>query len=224
MIWCVEDDATIRDIVTFALKSVGFEVRAFEDGALFWEAVQKEQPALVVMDILLPGINGTELLKKMKDTPHLSAIPVIMATAKGHEYDRIMGLDMGADDYLVKPFSIMELVSRVKAVLRRCEPKGTSRILSVGGLCLNLDERIVLADGERLYLTYKEFELLQMFLSNPGIAFTRDRIFERIWASDYVGDSRTVDMHIRTLRQKLGAYGKMIETVRSVGYRWESTI
>lgn len=221
MIWCVEDDASIRDIELYALNSTGFETKGFEDGATFWEALQAEKPDLVLLDVMLPGIGGVELLTKMKRVPGLCEIPVIMATAKGAEYDKIQSLDLGADDYLVKPFGMMEMISRVKAVLRRCQPKQVSRLLKTGGLVVNLDEHTVIADGERIQLTYKEFELLRMFLSHPGMAFTREQLFTQVWNMDYIGDSRTLDMHIRTLRQKLRDYGKMIETVRNVGYRWE---
>ena len=221
MIWCVEDDASIRDIELYALNSTGFETRGFEDGSTFWEALQAEKPDLVLLDVMLPGIGGMELLTKMKRVPGLCEIPVIMATAKGAEYDKIQSLDLGADDYLVKPFGMMEMISRVKAVLRRCQPKQVSRLLKTGGLVVNLDEHTVIADGERIQLTYKEFELLRMFLSHPGMAFTREQLFTQVWNIDYIGDSRTLDMHIRTLRQKLRDYGKMIETVRNVGYRWE---
>ena len=221
MIWCVEDDGAIRDIEIYALHSTGLEARGFEDGLAFWEALQKEQPQLVILDVMLPGIDGVELLRKMKQSPSLREIPVIMATAKGTEYDKIQSLDLGADDYLVKPFGVMEMVSRVKAVLRRCQPHPHSHLLQAGGLAMHLDERIVTADGERVPLTYKEFELLRLFLSRPGIAFTRDQLFSQVWGMDYCGDTRTLDMHIRTLRQKLGKYGQMIETVRGVGYRLE---
>lgn len=222
MIWCVEDDASIRDIEIYALNAAGFETRGFEDGDAFWEALQHEKPQLVLLDLMLPGTDGITLIQKMKQTPDLCDIPIIMATAKGGEYDRIRGLDLGADDYLVKHFSMMEMVSRVKAVLRRCEPKKTSNCYQTGGLIVNWDEHTVSVNGDRIILSFKEFELLRMLLTNPGTAYTRDQIFAEVWDTDYIGDSRTLDMHIRTLRQKLGEYGKMIETVRNVGYRWEN--
>ena len=222
MIWCVEDDASIRDIEVYALRSSGFEARGFEDGAEFWEAAQVELPELVVLDVMLPGIDGIELLRRMKASPRLSSVPVVMATARGAEYDRIQGLDLGADYYLVKPFGVMEMVSCVKAVLRRCAPQKSEHLLTAGGLSVNLDEHTVLADGERITLTLKEYELLRLFLSHPGIAFTREQLMEEIWSTDYCGETRTVDMHIRTLRQKLGSYGSLIETVRGVGYRLEA--
>ena len=221
MIWCVEDDASIRDIEIYALNSAGFETRGFEDGSLCWEALKTEKPELILLDVMLPGMDGIELLSKMKASAELKDVPVIMATAKGQEYDRIKGLDLGADDYIVKPFSMMEMVSRVKAVLRRSQPKKTENVLTVGELFLNLDEHTVVLKGNRLQLTYKEFELLRLFLSRPGMIYSREQLFTQVWNSDYMGDSRTLDMHIRTLRQKLGEYGKLIETVRNVGYRME---
>ena len=221
MIWCVEDDASIREIELYALTSTGFEARGFEDGSAFWAALQTEKPELVLLDVMLPGEDGVTLLKRMKTVPALRDIPVIMATAKGAEYDKIQSLDLGADDYLVKPFGVMEMVSRVKAVLRRCKPREAAHILTDGGLSLDLDQRTVTADGERVQLTYKEFELLRLFLSHPGMAFSREQLFTQVWNMTYMDDSRTLDMHIRTLRQKLGDYGKQVETVRNVGYRWE---
>lgn len=223
MIWCVEDDASIREIELYALTSTGFEARGFEDGSAFWAALQTEKPELVLLDVMLPGEDGVSLLKRMKTVPALRDIPVIMATAKGAEYDKIQSLDLGADDYLVKPFGVMEMVSRVKAVLRRCKPKEAVHILTDGGLSLDLDQRTVTADGERVQLTYKEFELLRLFLSHPGMAFSREQLFTQVWNMTYMDDSRTLDMHIRTLRQKLGAGGALIETVRGVGYRMGET-
>lgn len=221
MIWCVEDDASIRDIEVYALQSTGFEAKGFEDGTSFWEALRTGRPELVVLDVMLPGIDGMELLRRMRADAALSDIPVVMATAKGAEYDKIRGLDLGADYYLTKPFGVMELVSCVKAVLRRCKPKAQEHILKADGLEVNLDEHTVTGDGEKIVLTYKEFELLKLFLSNPGTAFTRDKLMEEVWSTDYCGETRTVDMHIRTLRQKLGRFGEMIKTVRGVGYRLE---
>ena len=222
MIWCVEDDSGIREIEVYTLNSTGFEARGFSDGASFREALETETPDLVLLDVMLPGEDGVSVLKKLRANPRTETIPVIMATAKGAEYDKVLGLDTGADDYLVKPFGMMEMVSRVKAVLRRCAPAQQGRRLSGGGVTLDLDGHTVTAAGERVTLTYKEFELLRLFLSHPGMAFTRDQLFNDVWGADYVGESRTVDMHIRTLRQKLGACGDRIETVRGVGYRWEA--
>ena len=215
MIWCVEDDASIRDIEVYTLSSTGFDARGFADGVSFWSALQTEKPDLVVLDVMLPGVDGIELLQRMKASAELRTIPVVMATAKGAEYDRIRGLDLGADYYLVKPFGVMELVFCVKAVLRRYQPEKAAHLLRSDGL--------VTVDGARVALTYKEFELLRLFLSHPGMAFTRDQLFQEIWGMDYCGETRTVDMHIRTLRQKLGPYGRRIETVRNVGYRMEAT-
>ena len=222
MIWCVEDDASIRDIEVYALSSTGMDARGFEDGASFWDALQTEQPELVVLDVMLPGIDGVELLKRMKASEALQNIPVIMATAKGTEYDKIQSLDLGADDYLVKPFGIMEMVSRVKAVLRRCKRTQPAKLFCVEGLVLNPSEHTVSIDGERVILTYKEYELLRLFLSQPGIAFTREQLLATVWNAEYFGETRTVDMHIRTLRQKMGHYAHLIETVRNVGYRLEA--
>lgn len=223
MIWCVEDDASIRDIEVYTLTSTGFEARGFDDGVSFWAALQTEKPELVVLDVMLPGVDGIELLQRMKASAQLRTIPVVMATAKGAEYDKIRGLDLGADYYLVKPFGVMELVSCVKAVLRRCRPDKAEHLLRSGGLVVDLDAHTVTADGARIALTYKEFELLRLFLSHPGMAFTREQLFQEVWGMDFCGETRTVDMHIRTLRQKLGPYGRRIETVRNVGYRMEAT-
>jgi two-component system alkaline phosphatase synthesis response regulator PhoP len=223
MIWCVEDDASIRDIEVYTLSSTGFDARGFADGVSFWSALQTEKPDLVVLDVMLPGVDGIELLQRMKASAELRTIPVVMATAKGAEYDRIRGLDLGADYYLVKPFGVMELVSCVKAVLRRCRPEKAAHLLRSDGLVVDLNAHTVTVDGARVALTYKEFELLRLFLSHPGMAFTRDQLFQEIWGMDYCGETRTVDMHIRTLRQKLGPYGRRIETVRNVGYRMEAT-
>lgn len=221
MIWCVEDDASIRDIEVYALKASGYESRGFEDGSTFWDALQTEQPDLVVLDVMLPGVDGVELLRRMRGDARFHAIPVVMATARSAEIDKIQGLDLGADYYLTKPFGVMELVSCVRAVLRRCEAKPVEHLLRLGGLCVNLDQHTVSIDGKDVALTYKEFELLKLFLSNPGIAFTRDQLFSKVWGEDFCGESRTIDTHILTLRQKLGPYGDAIKTVRNVGYRLE---
>lgn len=223
MIWCVEDDASIRDIEVYALNSTGFHACGFADGSEFWNALHthSELPELVVLDVMLPGIDGIELLRRMKAAPAYSNIPVVMATAKGSEYDKIQGLDGGADYYLAKPFGVMELVSCVKAVLRRFG-KTEQSALSCGGITVNPAERTAFVGGKRVELTYKEFELLKMFVSNPNVAFTRDRLFGDIWGLDFCGETRTVDVHIRTLRQKLGTAGDMIKTVRNVGYKMEA--
>lgn len=222
MIWCVEDDDAIRDIEIYALQATGFSARGFSDGTSFWEALQTERPALVVLDVMLPGLDGVTLLKKIRSCAQFSQLPVIMATAKGAEYDKIQSLDLGADDYVVKPFGVMELVSRIKAVLRRCQGAEGQKLLKLEGLLLNREEHTVSIDGQRLQLTFKEYELLQLFLSHPGTAFTREQLFVAVWGENYAGETRTLDMHIRTLRQKLGTYGTYIETVRNVGYRLEA--
>ncbi len=222
MIWCVEDDASIRDIEVYALNSAGLEARGFEDGASFWAALAGERPDLAVLDVMLPGVDGMELLRRMRAGERTRDIPVIMATARGQEYDKIRGLDLGADYYLTKPFGVMEFVSCVKAVLRRCAPKeGQKKLLRCGGLILDTEGHTVTAEGAPVELTYKEFELLRLFLAHPGVAYTRDQLFHEVWGMDYCGESRTVDMHIRTLRQKLGSCGALIGTVRGVGYRLE---
>lgn len=222
MIWCVEDDNGILETELYALTSTGFAARGFAEGDAFWAALQQERPQLVLLDVMLPGADGVTLLRRMKESPELRDIPVIMATAKGTEYDKIQSLDLGADDYLVKPFGLMEMVSRVKAVLRRYGNK--EQVLTLGGLSMDTVGHTVTADGQRLDLTYKEFELLRLFLAHPGRAFTREELFSAVWGDSYQGETRTLDMHIRTLRQKLGGYGARIETVRGVGYRLEGKL
>lgn len=223
MIWCVEDDASIRDIEVYALSSAGFAARGFEDGSSFYAAItgEEEKPQLIVLDVMLPGIDGIELLRRIRANAALKQIPIVMATAKGSEYDKIQGLDLGADYYLTKPFGVMELISCVKAVLRRCGAEDEKGTLNACGISMNTLEHTVSADGERITLTYKEYELLKLFLSHMGTAFTREQIMELIWGTDYMGETRTIDMHIRTLRQKLGKCGESIKTVRNVGYRME---
>lgn len=223
MIWCVEDDASIRDIEVYALSSAGFEARGFEDGSSFYAAItgEKDKPQLIVLDVMLPGIDGIELLRRIRANAALKQIPIVMATAKGSEYDRIQGLDLGADYYLTKPFGVMELISCVKAVLRRCGAEDEKNTINACGISMNTLEHTVSADGERITLTYKEYELLKLFLSHMGTAFTREQLMERVWGTDYMGETRTIDMHIRTLRQKLGKCGESIKTVRNVGYRME---
>lgn len=223
MIWCVEDDASIRDIEVYALSSAGFAARGFEDGSSFYAAItgEKDKPQLIVLDVMLPGIDGIELLRRIRANAALKQIPIVMATAKGSEYDRIQGLDLGADYYLTKPFGVMELISCVKAVLRRCGAEDEKSTLNACGISMNTLEHTVSADGERITLTYKEYELLKLFLSHMGTAFTREQLMEQVWGTDYMGETRTIDMHIRTLRQKLGKCGESIKTVRNVGYRME---
>lgn len=224
MIYCVEDDQAIRDLMIYALNSAGFEATGFEDGKAFFSAFEKKLPELIMLDIMLPGEDGIAILKKLRGNSATADIPVIMATAKGTEYDKVIGLDLGADDYLAKPFGMMEMVSRVKAVLRRSVAKDTFKVLYVGKLELNMSNHTVFADGERVDLTLKEYGLLRLFMENLGRVFTRDQLLEQIWDADYVGETRTVDVHIGTLRTKLGKCGEYIETVRGVGYRMETRL
>ncbi|MDD5883294.1 MAG: response regulator transcription factor [Candidatus Faecousia sp.] len=221
MIWCVEDDPSIREIEVYALHSTGLEARGFADGAEFWEALEKELPELVILDVMLPGEDGVAILKRLRADERYRDIPVIMATARSTEFDKVQSLDLGADDYITKPFGMMEMVSRVKAVLRRSQPKQTVALLKLDGLTLDESQHTVTIDGQRITLTYKEYELLRLFLSHPGMAFSREQLLQTVWNTDYAVETRTVDMHIRTLRQKLGAYGRYIETIRGVGYRLE---
>ena len=209
----VDDEREIADVVELYLKNDQYNVFKFYTGQDALNCINSMKIDLAILDIMLPGMDGIEILAKMKESVEYSSIPVILASAKGQEYDRIKGLDMGADDYIVKPFSIMEMISRVKAVLRRSQPRQTSKVLKIKGLVVNLDEHTVMADGAHIQLTYKEFELLCMFLSHPGMVFTREQLYTQVWQMDYIGDSRTLDTHIRTLRQKLNEYGKIILNV-----------
>lgn len=222
MIWCVEDDPSIREIEVYALNSTGLAARGFADGEEFWKALEGEPPELVLLDVMLPGEDGVAILKRLRDHERWRDIPVIMATAKGTEFDKVQSLDLGADDYITKPFGMMEMVSRVKAVLRRSQPKQAASSLKLKGLTLDESQHTVTIDGERVVLTYKEYELLRLFLSHPGMAFSREQLLQTVWNTDYAVETRTVDMHIRTLRQKLGDYGRYIETIRGVGYRLEN--
>lgn len=219
MIFCVEDDGNIRELVVYTLESTGFQARGFEDGSSFLEALALETPELVLLDIMLPGEDGLEILKKLKNSSKTKDIPVIMVTAKGSEYDKVVGLDSGADDYVTKPFGMMELISRIKAVLRRSGKQQDKTKLSVGGICLDTKKHEVKVDGENAVLTLKEFELLEKLMRNQGIVLTRDQLLTEIWGYDFDGETRTVDVHIRTLRQKLGEQGSLVKTVRGVGYR-----
>ena len=221
MIWCVEDDPSIREIGVYALNSTGLEARGFADGGEFWEALETERPELVLLDVMLPGEDGVAILKRLRSDERYREIPVIMATAKGTEFDKVQSLDFGADDYITKPFGMMEMVSRVKAVLRRSQPKQSAPLLKLKGLTLDENQHTVTIDDQRVVLTYKEYELLRLFLSHPGMAFSREQLLQTVWNTEYAVETRTVDMHIRTLRQKLGEYGRYIETIRGVGYRLE---
>lgn len=222
MIFCVEDDSGIRDLMIYTLNSAGFDAEGYNDGYELFMAIGKKIPQLILLDIMLPGEDGISILKKIRSNPATADIPVIMATAKGTEYDRVIGLDCGADDYLSKPFGMMEMISRVKAVLRRTTANTNPTILIVGEIKLNMGEHTVLVSGKRITLTLKEYELLQKFMENPGLVFTREQLLATVWGSEFIGETRTVDVHIGTLRTKLGACGEYIETVRGVGYRMEA--
>ncbi|HZW48627.1 MAG TPA: response regulator transcription factor [Bacillota bacterium] len=219
MIYCVEDDLNIRELIVYTLQSTGFTAKGFADGEAFFIELQRKVPDLVILDLMLPGMDGTSILKQLRNTTQTADLPVIIATAKGSEYDKVSGLDAGADDYISKPFGMMELVSRVKAVLRRGGAKQREVILTMGNLSLNPEKHQVLSKGEPILLTLKEFLVLQQLMSNPGIVFTRDALLSTIWGYDFTGETRTVDVHIRTLRQKLGDCGDLVETVRGLGYR-----
>lgn len=224
MIFCVEDDTAIRELMIYTLNAAGFEAKGFADSKGLWKALEEEMPELIMLDIMLPGEDGIAVLKRLRGTAATAGLPVIMATAKGTEYDKVVGLDLGADDYLAKPFGMMEMVSRVRAVLRRSSPKEEESLLQIGCLELNLGEHTVSVSGERITLTLKEYEMLRMFMDNPGRVFTRDQLLQSVWGSEYAGETRTVDVHIGTLRSKLGSCGDYIETVRGVGYRMEGKL
>lgn len=218
MIYCVEDDNAIRDLMLYTLQASGYSARGFADSTDLWESVRKEKPELILLDIMLPGEDGICILKKLRASSATADIPVIMATAKGSEFDKVIGLDSGADDYLVKPFGMMEMVARIKAVLRRTAPKAVS-VLTCGEIVLDEIRHTVTVDGKQVSLTLKEYELLKLLMENPGQVFTRDVLLSRIWGQDYLGETRTVDVHIGTLRTKLAGSGEWIETVRGVGYK-----
>ena len=221
MIFCVEDDSSIRDLMIYALNASGFEAKGFDCGEALFDALKSEMPSLIMLDIMLPGEDGIALLKRLRKQPSTMNLPIIMATAKGTEYDKVIGLDLGADDYLAKPFGMMEMISRIKAVLRRSNPKAEARQLSIGDLELNLDTYTVLVKGEQVQLTLKEYNLLKTMMINPDRVFTREQLLEMIWGIDFIGETRTVDVHIGTLRTKLGECGRYIKTVRGVGYRMD---
>ncbi|MDD6341259.1 MAG: response regulator transcription factor [Eubacteriales bacterium] len=221
MIFCVEDDKSIRDLVIYTLTAVGYEAEGFATGEEMFKALEKTSPQLIMLDIMLPDEDGLAILKKLKSDPMTEDIPVIMATAKGTEYDKVVGLDLGADDYLAKPFGMMEMISRVKAVLRRSAPKEKTDLLRMGKLELDEKRHTVSVDGTQVQLTLKEYELLRVFMKNPGIVFSRDSLLSIVWGINFIGESRTVDVHIGTLRTKIGECGNYIETVRGVGYKME---
>ncbi len=221
MIYVVEDDLNIRQMESYALKNSGFSVMEFSDGKGFFAQCEKALPSLVVLDIMLPGEDGLSILERLRRGERTKAVPVIMVTAKSSELDAVRGLDRGADDYIAKPFGIMEFISRVKAVLRRYDDDNRSPVFSLGELAMDDGKRLVTAHGRPCELTFKEYELLRLLMANQGIVLTREKIMERVWGTDFEGESRTVDMHVKTLRQKLGECGNMIKTVRSVGYKLE---
>lgn len=219
MIYYAEDDKGIRDLVIYTLKNTGFDAEGFSNGKALLDAIEKRVPELILLDIMMPGEDGIEILKKIRNTPSIKNIPVIMVTAKNTEYDKIIGLDCGADDYITKPFGIMEMISRIKAVLRRSSNSSESDEYSISGISLNVKSHVVTVNSVQVLLTLKEFELLKMLMTSRGNVLTRDLILEKIWGYDFDGETRTVDVHIRTLRSKLGSAGDLIETVRGVGYR-----
>lgn len=218
MIYCVEDDNAIRDLMLYTLGASGFQAKGFPDSTFFWQAMTEERPELILLDIMLPGEDGITVLKRLRAASATANIPIIMATAKGSEFDKVIGLDTGADDYLVKPFGMMEMIARIKAVMRRTAPK-TDQVLTCGYIVLDEVRHIVTVDGKQVVLTLKEYELLKLLMENAGQVFTRDILLSRIWGQDYLGETRTVDVHIGTLRTKLAKGGEKIETVRGVGYK-----
>ena len=221
MIFCVEDDDSIRELMVYALTSSGFQAAGFADGPSFWQAMEKGRPELILLDIMLPGEDGISILRRLRAATETESLPVIMATAKGAEYDKVRGLDSGADDYLVKPFGMLEMVSRVKAVLRRSLPREQAPLLRCGEIAVDRARHLVTVQNAAVSLTLKEFELLCLFMENPSLVFTRDQLLRSVWGAEFVGESRTVDVHIGTLRTKLGQAGKYIATVRGVGYKLE---
>ena len=220
MIYFLEDDNSIRELVVYTMNSTGFEATGFSRPSEFWEAMEKETPSLVLLDIMLPEEDGLSILKKLRASPATQRLPVMMLTAKDSEFDKVLGLDSGADDYVPKPFGMMELMARIKALLRRTSPDGSQeRDYTLGKLYVSPSRHLVKVDGKEIALTLKEFELLCFLLENDGMVLTRDKILARIWGYDFDGETRTVDVHVRTLRQKLGEAGACIETVRGIGYK-----
>jgi len=224
MIFCVEDDSSSRELMVYALNSAGFQALGFENAGAFWEAMKKEVPQLIILDIMLPDEDGIEILKKLRSFVVTKDIPVIMATARGTEYDKVIGLDLGADDYLAKPFGMMEMVSRVRALLRRTGRSTKADVLRVGEIELNRTEHIVKVHGKPVELTLKEYDILQLFMTNVGKAFTREMLLTCVWDIEFGGETRTVDVHVGTLRTKLSDQGDLIKTVRGVGYRMEASL
>lgn len=221
MIYCVEDDEGIRNMMVYTLMASGFSAEGLENGEKFWQACKVEKPELVLLDIMLPGEDGLSILEKLRNNTVLSKIPVIMTTAKGTEYDKVKGLDLGADDYLAKPFGMMEMVSRVRAVLRRAGTSENEKMSKFHEIRMDLEKREVFVNNKSIHLTLKEFEILKLMLAAPGRVFTRELLISEVWGVDFIGESRTVDVHIGTLRTKLGKTGEYIKTVHSVGYKLE---
>ena len=224
MIYCVEDDRGIRELMTYTLNASGIKAEGLKDGKELDEALKKEKPSLITLDIMLPGEDGISILKRLKNDERYRNIPIIIASAKGEEYDKVIGLDLGADDYLAKPFGMMEMVSRIKAVLRRSDTGSNNVVLKNGPIALSPDEHIVKVDNCEIELTLKEYELLELFMNNIGLVFTRENLLSSVWESNFVGESRTIDVHIGTLRNKLGDCGFCIKTLRGVGYKMEAII
>lgn len=221
MILCVEDDNAARDLMIYTLAASGFEAEGFSDSTGLFKALEKRQPTLIILDIMLPGEDGISILKKLRSKPIWSDIPVIIASAKSTEYDKVIGLDLGADDYLAKPFGMMEMLSRVKAVLRRTKPEANGKVLTIGSLSLNTAEHTVTVNKNRVRLTLKEYDLLEKFMTEPCRVFSREQLLLSVWGANFPGGTRTVDVHIGTLRTKLEECAKYIETVRGIGYRLE---
>ncbi len=221
MIYSVEDDAAIRELIVYALRQAGFEAEGFEEGGAFRAALEKKTPELVLLDLMLPGEDGLSLLRFLRSEQATRQIPVILLTARGTEMDKVVGLDSGADDYVVKPFGVMELLSRVKAVLRRSSPPETAAPLTAGEITLDPSRRQVTVSGTAVTLTRKEFDLLETLMRNRGLVLTREKLLDTVWGIDFLGDTRTVDVHMGTLRQKLGEAASLLQTVRGVGYRME---
>lgn len=222
MIYCVEDDNSIRELLVYTLNSTGYQGKGFANAEEFWEAMKVELPELIILDIMLPGEDGISILKKLKSSSATENIPVMMATAKDSEYDKVVGLDLGADDYLAKPFGMMEMISRVKAVLRRTTPKNYPALVSIGNISIDASKHKVIVSGREISLTLKEYDLLLLLAENPERVFTREQLLTSVWQSDAYVETRTVDVHIGTLRTKLGDDGALIKTVRGVGYRMEA--
>lgn len=219
MIYFLEDDNSINEAILYSLKNSGFDVKGFNRPSDFWKAMDEEIPDLVLLDIMLPEEDGLSILRKLRNNSETAKISAIMVTAKDSEYDKIIGLDSGADDYMTKPFSMMELISRIKALLRRTQNNSVNKEIKIGNLSVNPEKHLVNAAGKNITLTYKEYQLLLHLMQNKGIVFSREKLLNKIWGYDFDGENRTVDVHIRTLRTKLGECGAMIETVRGFGYK-----